>query len=238
MPLCHIGLCGHAHPHDLENNKYMWCLSTEKFPAARLPPESRASSDEVPKWQSWKELGIKFGWRRNFHHQATKSRKVAGRRVHSRMQKWREPVSGVWSEDGKVYFGDSWERRPIQKHTSVTAGKRQAVGKFLKEIIFLAEDKRWLIVDLYSSIWNIFIGKAPLFETTTKKNKTQWYLHHLILLDTCISWGKPPRLSADEKSHHPAGKSIQSIQVKIQVKIYGSIKKYMHTYIYIYMHTW
>ena len=168
MPLCHIGLCGHAHPHDLENNKYMWCLSTEKFPAARLPPESRASSDEVPKWQSWKELGIKFGWRRNLHHQATKSRKVAGRCVHSRMQKWREPVSGVWSEDGRVYFGDSWERRPIQKHTSVTAGKRQAEGKFLKEIIFLAEDKRWLIVDLYSSIWNIFIGKAPLFETTTK----------------------------------------------------------------------
>lgn len=152
MPLCHIGLCGHAHPHDFGNNKYMWCLSTEKFPAARLPPESRASSDEVPKWRSRKELGIKFGWRRNLHHQATKSRKVAGRCVHSRMQKWREPVSGVWSEVGKVYFGDSWEKRPIQKHTSVTAGKRQAVGKFLKEIIFLAEDKRWLIVDLYSSI--------------------------------------------------------------------------------------
>ena len=116
MPLCHTGSCCHAHPHDFGSNKHMWCLSNENLSAARHPATSRANSDEVPKRGSRKEWGRKTGWIRNL--QATKSRKVTGQPVQSRMQKWREPESRVWSQVGKVYLGDFWEKRPIQKHTS------------------------------------------------------------------------------------------------------------------------
>lgn len=154
MPLCHTGWCCHAHPHDFGSNKHMWCLSNENLSAARHPAKSRANSDEVPKRGSRKEWGRKTGRIRDL--QATKSRKVRGQPVQSRMQKWREPESGVWSQVGKVSLGDFWEKRPIQKHTSGLGS-----AKRLKQP---------------GTDWKEGFGKATFFWVKQRKEHKSWMI--------------------------------------------------------------